>query len=119
MFFVAVGVKLFITELGISWGAIVAVVLLFWFLVLQNLYYSMLIANRQYISGSALQVIGVSLRAALTVIAMYVFSATLDVFIYTQLVTTIIHWWVSRLILIKDLSDTSLGVQKADWPSFF
>ena len=118
LFFVAVGVKLFITELGISWGAIAAVVLLFWFLVLQNLYYSMLIANRQYISGSALQVIGVSLRAALTVIAMYVFSATLDVFIYTQLVTTIIHWWVSRLILIKDLSDTALGVQKADWPSF-
>jgi O-antigen/teichoic acid export membrane protein len=117
LFFIAFSVKLVVADLLISWGALIAVVLLFWLMVLQNLYYSMLIANSRYASGSALQVLGVSLRAIITVISICVFSATLDVFIYTQLMVTVLHWWVSRIFIMSDLSAGKPAFQNAEWPS--
>ncbi|MDD0982933.1 lipopolysaccharide biosynthesis protein [Pseudomonas shahriarae] len=117
LIFCALCLKFSILSMAISWSAIVAVVLLFWLLVLQNLYYSMLIADRRYILGSTLQVMGVTLRAGVTALALYVFSATLDMFIYTQLAVTILHWWISRSLVMKNLSTSAPTVAKEAWPT--
>lgn len=117
LIFCALGLKFSILSLAISWSAIVAVVLLFWLLVLQNLYYSMLIADRKYTLGSALQVVGVTLRGIVTTLALYVFSATLDMFIYTQLAVTVLHWWISRSLVMKNFSANEPAVAKDAWPT--
>ncbi|TBN43361.1 lipopolysaccharide biosynthesis protein [Pseudomonas sp. BGI-2] len=104
----------------IGTGSVVisGVVLLFLLLVLQNLYYSLLIANRDYAVGSFVQVIGVAARACATAYVLSFHSASLQAFIITQLIFGFIHWWVSRIYCMKKISENESSDPELQWPKF-
>ncbi|MBC7489920.1 MAG: oligosaccharide flippase family protein [Glaciimonas sp.] len=81
---------------GISPLALLAAVILFWLLVLQNLYYSAMLARRLYTAASVIQAVGVIVRAAATAFVLATGFATLAAFISIQLVLAAIHCWVTR-----------------------
>ncbi|WP_339456853.1 lipopolysaccharide biosynthesis protein [Pseudomonas sp. EA_65y_Pfl1_P120] len=101
--FIAVALKLLYFGEAVSWVVVVGAVLLFWLLVMQNLYYCSLIARRSYTLGSGLQMLGVGIRACITAAALSWLSATIEVFIITQLIVTALHWGLSRYILTSAL----------------
>lgn len=103
---------------GVGWLVILGVVLLFWMLVLQNLYYSSLIASRDYTVGSLVQVIGVIVRACATAYVLSFYSASLQAFIFTQLAFGAIHWWVSRIFCMKKISKMETSESLKQWPKF-
>ncbi|MBV4454517.1 MULTISPECIES: lipopolysaccharide biosynthesis protein [Pseudomonas] len=102
---IAVTLKLLYFGESVSWVVVIGAVLLFWLLVMQNLYYCSLIARRSYTMGSGLQIVGVVVRACVTAVALSRLSATLEVFIMTQLIVTVLHWGWSRYILTSALSE--------------
>ena len=71
-------------------------VTLFWVLVLQNIYYSAMLARRLYISASVIQTVGVIIRASVTVLILMSGYTTFRIFIITQLLLAAIHCGVSR-----------------------
>jgi O-antigen/teichoic acid export membrane protein len=101
-----------------GWLLVFEVILLFWLLVLQNLYYSALIANRNYIAGSTVQIVGVIARACGTAYVLSFHSATLQAFVFTQLVFAAIHWWISRIICMKKISGSKSSSTADRWPTF-
>ena len=103
----AVTLKFFYIGNSASWLVVIGAVVLFWLLVMQNLYYCSLIARRSYTLGSAIQIVGVVFRACVTAAALYYVSATLETFIVTQLAVTAVHWWFSRLFIVNALSSKS------------
>ncbi|GAC1374968.1 MAG: hypothetical protein NVSMB40_12500 [Aquirhabdus sp.] len=82
---------------SIDFGTVIAIVVLFWILVLQNLYYSIMLARRAFTAASTIQFIGVVLRAAATVYVLSNVSASLTAFIMTQLFVSAIHFCITRL----------------------
>jgi O-antigen/teichoic acid export membrane protein len=100
---------------GFGWLLVFEVVLLFWFLVLQNLYYSALIANRNYVVGSVVQIVGVTARACATAYVLSYYAATLQTFVLTQLVFGAAHWWISRIYCIKKIDQNATSSR---WPTF-
>lgn len=71
---------------GIEWGTIMGAIALFWVLVLQNMYYSTMLARREYSAASTIQVAGVAARACATAYVLATISNTLTAFIVTQFV---------------------------------
>lgn len=104
LLFIAAALKIFYFGSSISWLIIAGAVVLFWLLVLQNLYYCSLIARRNYTLGSGVQIAGVMIRAIVTAAALKFTSATLDVFILSQLIVTAVHWWLTRYLVMLVLS---------------
>lgn len=89
---------------GLSWATVVGTVFLFWVLVLQNLSYSALIARREYMRGSLVQIVGVLVRACASLAVLWFYSATLEAFVLTQLVCGAAHWVITRYIGLKLLA---------------
>lgn len=81
---------------GVDFVTALAAVTLFWLLVLQNLYYSAMLARRLYTSASGIQVVGVLVRASATAFILINGYATFPAFIATQLVFAAIHCGVTR-----------------------
>lgn len=84
--------------------AALGAVILFWLLVLQNLYYSGMLARRAYSTASILQVVGVALRAAATAYVLMQVDATLTAFVLTQLAFSALHLAVTRICFRRVLS---------------
>jgi len=101
---------------GVDPVLIIGAVILFWLLVLQNLYYSSLIARRDFAAGSFIQVAGVAMRAAATAYVLSFYSATLQAFILTQIIFGGIHWWVSRVYCMKKVSESETDSSGTQWP---
>ena len=76
-------------------------IILFCFMVLQNLYYSALVASRNYYVASWLQIVGVACRAAATAFVLLKISSTLNAFILTQTLFGGIHFFVTRIFFLK------------------
>ncbi|MGE8414202.1 MAG: lipopolysaccharide biosynthesis protein [Pseudomonas sp.] len=97
-------IKLVFEVSNISWSVIVFSALLFFFLALQNLYYTVLLARQKYILGSTIQIAGVMVRAAITVYVLVFISASVEAFVLTQAVLAFIHFLVSRAFCLGELS---------------
>lgn len=82
--------------LGVDSVTASAAVALFLFVVLNNIYYSAMLARRLYIPSSLIQAIGVIIRAGTTAFVLENGYATLTAFIFTQLILAAIHCGVIR-----------------------
>lgn len=82
---------------GVGVSTVFGSVILFWLLVLQNLYYTAMLARRAYSIASTVQVIGVTVRAGITAYVLANVSATLTAFVITQIILAAIHLGVTRL----------------------
>lgn len=81
---------------SISVVALVCSIVLFGFLVLQNLHYCIIIANRQYVRASMLQSGGNLVRAAVTAMVLSNYSSTLEAFVVVQAVFAGLQAWSTR-----------------------
>lgn len=97
LIFGTVAVKAFGGFSSITFGTAIAIIGLFWILVLQNLYYSILLARRAFMAASTIQFLGVVFRAGATVYVLSYVSASLTAFIMTQLFVSAIHLGITRL----------------------
>ncbi|MCY1404029.1 hypothetical protein D9M71_192280 [compost metagenome] len=91
-------------------------VLLFWVQVLQNLSYSALIARRDYAAGSILQIIGVLVRAAATLMVLKFYASTLEAFVFTQLLFGAGHLWVTRHFGLRRMASGE-QMSPVEWPT--
>lgn len=78
--------------------------LLIYFMVMQNLYNSVLLAAKEFVSASVAQVIGVLTRAAVTVYALLTFSPTLETFLAAQALVAGLHALSTRVLAFRYLS---------------
>jgi O-antigen/teichoic acid export membrane protein len=85
-----------------------ALVVLFALLVLQNLYYSAIIARRAYTSASALQLVGNLVRAGGTAVVLTYFSPTLGAFVASQLIGALLQFVVARRLCIREFKSDPL-----------
>jgi O-antigen/teichoic acid export membrane protein len=81
---------------GVNAVTALAAVTLFWLLVLQNIYYSAMLARRLYTPASVIQAVGMIVRAVATAFVLANGHATLTAFIAVQLVLAAIHCGVTR-----------------------
>ena len=86
---------------GLDFITTLAIVTLFWLLVLQNMYYSAMLARLNYIDGTIIQVVGVLIRAIVSWYILANYSATLSTFILTQLAISAAHCLLSRHYLLN------------------
>lgn len=83
--------------------SVMTALILLWVLVLQNLYFSVLLAKRSYAIASMTQIIGVLMRALATAYVLYFVAATLEAFLLTQALFGIAH-----AVLTKHFCNTAL-----------
>ena len=100
----------------VDFVTVLATVTLFWLLVLQNLYYSAMLARRRYASASVIQTVGVIFRASATAIILANGYATLTAFIAVQLVFAAIHCGVTRRYCISLLQLRTASTLKDSKP---
>jgi O-antigen/teichoic acid export membrane protein len=81
---------------GVDALTAMAVVTLFWLLVLQNVYCSAMLARRLYTPASVIQAVGVIFRAGVTTFVLANGYATLTAFVAVQLVLAAIHCGLTR-----------------------
>lgn len=102
---------------GLDIVTALAAVTLFWLLVLQNLYYSAMLARRLYTSASVIQAVGVIVRASATAFILANGYATFPAFIATQLVLAAIHCGVTRQYSMNLLNLRTALTLKVSKPS--
>lgn len=81
---------------GIPVATLLCCIVLFAFLVLQNLYYCTVLARGEYAAASAIQLVGNLARAAATGFVLTGHAATLTAFVVTQTICAGIHAWATR-----------------------
>lgn len=101
---------------GIDTESALAAVTLFWLLVLQNVYYSAMLARRLYTPASFIQAAGVIIRAGVTAFILAKGYATLAAFIAVQLVLAAIHCGVTRRYCMDLLQLRAVSTLKASKP---
>lgn len=87
-----------IQEQAISLLGLLGILLMFWLLTLQNISLAALLAKQEYKVVSTIQVVGVLWRAIFTLALLNYISPTVDVFIFSQLVATIINFVVLKAV---------------------
>jgi O-antigen/teichoic acid export membrane protein len=100
---------------GLSMLTVIAIVGLFWALVLQNLGLSVLLSAKSFKAASAIQLVGALFRASLTVIAMKQFGATFSIFITAQLITSLLQLWVTRWACLYSLTPCLHELKKVEY----
>ena len=85
-----------------DWRVVLASVVLFMLLVLQNLHYTAIVARRAYTIASALQLAGNLTRAGATAIVLTFLSPTLFAFVVTQALGAALQLLVTRHLCIQD-----------------
>lgn len=76
----------------LSAAQLAASLLLFWALTLQNVGQIALFAARWFKAGSSIQLVGVVLRALVTLAALHMLGASLTVFVMVQAVCAVLQW---------------------------
>lgn len=76
--------------------AVLSCTILFGLLVLQNIYYSAILAHRAYNTASTLQVAGALIRATVTAYILGNISATITTFVITQMILSALHFVITR-----------------------
>lgn len=106
VFYVGIGaVALCGTSMGL-WGdlgysTVAACVGLFLALVLQNLYFAMLLAKRSYVIASTTQIAGSLLRAFASAYVLAFISTSLEIFLITQAAFAVVHAAATRHFCLK------------------
>jgi len=80
----------------ISAATLVCSIVLFGFLVLQNLHYCVIIASREYVRASILQSTGNLARALATALVLSNFSPTIEAFVVVQALVAGLQAWTTR-----------------------
>lgn len=80
----------------LSPASIAACVLFIYFTLIQNINQTALLARKQFISASIIQLVGVTLRAAATTAVVCYWNNSVEAFIWTQLWCTAAHAAVTR-----------------------
>jgi O-antigen/teichoic acid export membrane protein len=88
---------------GIRWDVALGAIVLFWLVVVQNLYYTASLAGTAIKAATLIHVIGILSRSALTWYLLDTFSKTISVFIWAQIIVAVIHGLVCRKFLIWNL----------------
>lgn len=88
--------------------SVVGSIALFFFLVLQNIYYCALVAYRSYGPASIIQMFGNLSRAIVTAVALFLLSPSIEVFIWSQLLVAAIHYVVIRHECLRRLGGECL-----------
>ena len=103
---------------SVSFITVIGAVILFWILVLQNMYSAATIACRAYTLASTLQLLGVTARAGITALVLAKVSPTLEAFVVAQLSVSVLHLLFTRWSFVKTLSMPagSAKVPRATWP---
>lgn len=96
-------IKMIFGVSSISWEIIIFSTVLFFFLTVQNLYYTLLVFRQRYILGSAVQVVGVMARALVTAYVLVFVSASVEAFVLTQAILAFVHFLISRAICMSEL----------------
>ncbi len=102
----------------LSTSEYMGMIVLFFFLVLQNVAQSAIVASRQYVLSSLIQIIGVLGRAIVTVLALMYIDASLAVFIAAQVFVSSIHWFVTRYFCKRVLCVNTIAY-RVTWKSVF
>lgn len=115
IFYLVIGAAAFLAAVAGLFGSIgivtvVTVIVLLWALVLQNLYFSVLLAKRSYAVASTTQIVGSLIRAFSSAYVLSYISSTLEAFLLTQALCAIGHAALSKYFCQK-LLKTSSGVQ--------
>ncbi|MBC3868954.1 lipopolysaccharide biosynthesis protein [Undibacterium oligocarboniphilum] len=109
LFLFATGLKLIGGLEDVGGTVVFGSIILFCFMVLQNLYYSALIASRCYSIASWLQVGGVAARAGATAFVLLEISSTLTAFVLIQCLFGVLHFFVTRFYFFKLFKFTGLN----------
>jgi len=88
---------------SLTFATLIIIVCLLWILILQNLYYSAVLARKSYSVASSIQFISTVMRAIISWYVLTNISATLFAFIVTQLIISIISCVISRNYLFSIL----------------
>jgi O-antigen/teichoic acid export membrane protein len=102
---------------GVSFGVALGPVLLFWLLVLQNIYYSAMLARRAYTVASLVQVLGVVARAGITAYVLANVSATITAFIISQVILGAIHFGITRFYFSSFFYQSPTTPLKVKYPT--
>jgi len=89
-------------KLDVDWRTVLASVVLFLLLVLQNLHYSAIIARRAYTAASALQLVGNLTRAGGTAIVLTMVSPTVLAFVVTQAAGAALQALATRYLCLRE-----------------
>ena len=92
---------------------VLACMVLFWSLTLQNVGQTALLAARRLGAASTLQLFGVLARALATWAALLLFSADLGTFITAQAVFGLLHWWATDTTCRRLFRDVAAPVLSA------
>jgi O-antigen/teichoic acid export membrane protein len=71
-------------------------ILLFWVLVMQNIYYTAMLARGAYTRATIIQIVGTIARAISSIYVLNNFTSTLTAFVLTQLFIASLHCIISR-----------------------
>jgi len=96
-------------RIGINTLTFLAVALMILLLVLQNLYYSVIVARRSYSTASLLQLAGNLTRAGGTALVLIYLSPTLDGFVASQLTGAVLQAVASRYLCIREFRNDLRG----------
>lgn len=85
-------------EQSLSLLSLFGMFLMFWILTLQNISFAALFAKQEYKAVSSIQIIGVVWRAIFTLFLLNKVEATVDIFIFSQFLTTVINFILLKII---------------------
>lgn len=74
-------------------------IIYFLFLVLQNIYYVSFLSLQKYRTASLINIIGGISKAVISILAMIYIDASVEVFIFSFLLCTVLHMYITRKIL--------------------
>jgi O-antigen/teichoic acid export membrane protein len=94
---------------------VLACMVLFWSLTLQNVGHTALLAARRFGAASTLQLLGVLARALATWAALVLYSPDLGTFLKVQAVFALLQWWATQTTcsrLFRDVAAPALGARE-------
>lgn len=89
-------------------------ILFFFFMVLQNLYYTATLANQEYLIASGVQIFGNITRAIVSALLLKFVSASFFCFISTQAFISFIHLLIAKFYFNKNYPRTASRVRMDD-----
>ena len=92
----AIGFKSLDGLSNINFFVVGGAVLLFWVLVMQNIYYTAMLASGTYTCATIIQVVGTIARAISSIYVLSNFATTLTAFVLTQLFLAALHCLITR-----------------------
>lgn len=91
-----------------QWPIVGGSILLCWLFVLQNIYYTSMLARMQYQTANLIQTMGNLVRAFVTAGVIIYYAATPLAFVAAQIFTTTLHCFITRSSLNRNLGGVFL-----------